>query len=200
MYDVAVFDRLAWLYDLVMPAADPTPLRSALATVDGSVETVIDIGGGSGRAASALGDGTVVFDASRGMLERARGKGLQGVQADAGRLPVRDEVADAVIIVDALHHFPDAMQTVREVYRVLRPGGVLVIREFDPDTIRGRLTQNVEEILRFGSTFYRPDALRSVTEAAGFETTVPTRGFSYTVIGKRPTAQEVTTTAGEAPS
>lgn len=190
MYDVAVFDRLAWLYDVVMPAADPTPLRSALATVEGSVETVIDIGGGSGRAASVLGEDTVVLDASRGMLHRARGKSLQGVQGDAGRLPLRDEVADAIVIVDALHHFPDAAGTLREAFRVLRPGGVLVIREFDPGTIRGRLAELSEKVLRFGSTFYRPDDLKELTADTGFEVTVPSRGFSYTVLGIRPSTQE----------
>lgn len=200
MYDVAVFDRLAWLYDAVMPAADPTPLRSALATVDGTVETVIDIGGGSGRAATALDEDAVVLDASRGMLNRAQRKGLEGIQGDAGRLPLQDGVADAVVIVDAFHHFPEGPRTLEEVYRVLRPGGVLVIREFDPGTIRGRVTEVGEALLRFGSTFYRPDALRDVMSAAGFEVTVPTRGFSYTVLGTRPTAAADDTTAEETPA
>jgi SAM-dependent methyltransferase len=186
VYDVAVFDRLAWLYDAVMPAADQGPLRSALETVDGPVETVLDIGGGSGRAATALGEGTVVLDASWGMLKRARDKGFAVVQGDAGRLPVGDEVADVVVIVDALHHFPDTPRTLDEVYRILRPGGVLVIREFDPGTIRGRLTQLGESALRFGSTFYGPDDLSAEVAAAGFDATVPSRGFSYTVLGERP--------------
>lgn len=184
MYDVPVFDRFARLYDAVMPAADPEPLQRALNRAEGTVETVLDVGGGSGRVATVLAADPIVIDASRGMLSRAREKGAPVMQGDAGRLPIRSGSADAVVIVDAFHHFPAPEATLQEARRVLRSGGVLVIREFDPETLRGMAIEFSEWLVRFGSTFYRPETLQELATEAGFETIIQDRGFTYTLVGK----------------
>lgn len=183
MHDVPFFDRFARLYDAFMPAADPEPVRRALDRTEGSCETIVDVGGGSGRVASVLGGDPIVVDAARGMLLRAREKGAPVVQGDAGRLPIRAGSADAVVIVDALHHFPTAEATLSEARRVIRPGGVLVIRDFDPQTLRGMAIDFSERLVRFGSTFYSPADLRDLVTAAGFTTEIQDRGFTYTVVG-----------------
>ncbi|GAA0656696.1 hypothetical protein GCM10009019_20890 [Salarchaeum japonicum] len=184
MHDVPYFDAFAPVYDLVMPAAERAPLADGLAHAQRDVARVLDLGGGTGRAARALGGATVV-DASRGMLERAAGDGLPVVQGDVGALPVRSASADAAVVVDALHHFPDVPGALAEAHRVLRPGGVLVVREFDPATVRGRLLEAAEHAIRFDSTFYTPDALRDRLADAGFAPRVVERGFAYTVAGVR---------------
>lgn len=183
-----VFDRLAHLYDAVMPPARPGPLYDGLARADGPVETVLDVGGGTGRAARALEPTPVVVDAARGMLARARARGLGTVQADAGGLPVADASVDGVMIVDALHHFPDATAALEAAAAALRPGGVLVIREFDPGTVLGRLLVAGERVVGFDSTFHAPDELATLVGEAGLEATVLDRGFGYTVVGRRPRA------------
>lgn len=48
------------------------------------------------------------------------------VVGDAARLPVRDGSVDAVAMVEVLEHVPRPWVVVDEVWRVLRPGGVLV--------------------------------------------------------------------------
>lgn len=194
--DVALFDRLARLYEFAMPAADPDVLARGLAYADGDVDRVLDVGGGTGRGARAVGaavrrsdadrgDGprSLVLDAARGMLREAHATGLEVVQADAGALPVRDGSVDAVLVVDALHHFPSAERAVAEAARVLRPGGVLVIREFDPATLRGRALTSLERAVGFDSTFYPAGDLAALVEGAGLASVLPDRGFGYTVVG-----------------
>jgi ubiquinone/menaquinone biosynthesis C-methylase UbiE len=185
--DVATFHRFAGAFDAVMPAADREALGAGLSLAERPVNVGLDLAGGTGRAAVAFPriDWTVV-DAADGMLRRAYGKGLQAVQGDAATLPVRDGSVDAVLIVDALHHLPDARAALAPVERVLAPGGVVVVREFDPGTWRGRALAAAEHVGGFDSTFYRPEALAGTMRHVGLEAQVPDRGFEYTVAGVKP--------------
>lgn len=185
--DVAPFHRFARWYDRGMWAADPGTLRAGLDRADRPVEVVLDVGGGTGRAARALdGPRPVVVDAARGMLREARGHGLDAVQGDAATLPVRDGRVDAVLVVDALHHMADPAGVFRAARRALRPGGVLVVREFDPTTLRGRGLALAERAVGFDSQFRSPDDLRARLARAGFDAAVVERGFGYTVAGTKP--------------
>jgi len=185
--DVATFHRFARPYDLLMPAADPATLRAGLDLADRPVERLLDVGGGTGRAARAMDvpDRTVV-DAARGMLREARGHGLAAVRGDAATLPVADGSVDAVLVVDALHHMSDPDGVFAAARRVLRPGGVLVVREFDPTTLRGRALVLAERVVGFDSTFHPPGHLRDRVARAEFDAAVVERGFGYTVAGTRP--------------
>lgn len=184
--DVHFFDRVARLYDFVMPSVQRDALLDGLSRAERPVRHVVDAGGGSGRAASALvapDRQVTVVDVSDGMLARARGRGLDCVQGDAGRLPLADESVDAVTVVDALHHMPEQTTVLAEAGRVLAPGGVLVIREFDPGTALGRVVELAEEAVGMGSLFTGPDDLARAVEQVGLDTRVLDRGFGYTVVG-----------------
>jgi demethylmenaquinone methyltransferase/2-methoxy-6-polyprenyl-1,4-benzoquinol methylase len=188
--DVRFFDRVARLYDRLAPATNAAPIRAGLALADRPVERVLDLAGGTGRAARAAGgEGTVpeavVVDASRPMLRRAVRRGTPGVQGDAGRLPIRDAAVDAVVVLDALHHLPGPDAALAESRRVLRPGGVLVVRDFDPGTLRGRALVAAERLVGFDSTFRGPDATAAAVEEAGLAATVLDRGFAFTVVGRK---------------
>lgn len=98
---------------------------------------VLDIATGGGHVARKLSVHTelvVATDLTRMMLEAARranieaGAGpIQYVQADAEALPFLDESFDAVTCRIAAHHFPDPEAFVREVSRVLSPGGSFLL-------------------------------------------------------------------------
>jgi len=195
--DVRFFDRFARIYDWVMPAADSGSLAAALSRADGDIDCVLDLGGGTGRASIAIdaGERTVV-DVSRPMLSRAQTRTASGpgkptdrpgplgaVQGDAGRLPVGDDAVDAAIIVDAFHHMPQQAAVVAEANRVLRPGGVLIIREFDPSHPLGWLLVRAEHAIGMKSTFYTPADLADLLAETGFSVEVPDSGFEYTVVG-----------------
>jgi demethylmenaquinone methyltransferase/2-methoxy-6-polyprenyl-1,4-benzoquinol methylase len=192
--DVDFFDRVARLYDRLAPEADPEPLWAGLARADRPVERVLDLAGGTGRAARAASrpgaDGwraptAVVVDASRPMLRRAVEQGSAAVRGDAGRLPLCDGAVDAAVVLDAFHHLPDPDAALVEAARVLRPGGVLVIREFDPGTVRGRALVAAERLVGFDSTFRGPEATATAVAAAGLAPSVLDRGFAFTVVGKK---------------
>lgn len=147
----------------------------------------------------------IVVDAARGMLEQVPRDGtrphwgplrpwrhgapaapMAAVQGDASRLPVADDVADAALVADALHHLPRHEAVVAEAYRVLRPGGVLVVREFDPTTPLGHLLVAAEHLVGFDSVFLVPESLVTLLSEAGFDPHVTDRGFGYTVVGVVP--------------
>jgi SAM-dependent methyltransferase len=187
--DVTRFDRFARLYDLAMPSADTATLECGLGYATRDVDRVLDVGGGSGRAASALG-GAVVVDPARGMLAEAREAGNTPVRGTAERLPVRDASVDAVTVVDALHHFASAEEAIAEAARALRPGGVLVVREFDPGTIRGRALVALEHAVGFDSRFFDSATLMGTIREAGLSAFRPETGFAYTVVGVKPPSRK----------
>lgn len=98
---------------------------------------VLDLGcgeGALGRAVAAAFEDApdvVGMDASATMLAAVP---PPVVHADATALPFRDNVFDAVVVVNVLDHLSDPLPTIRAAHRVLRAGGVLVagaISRFD---------------------------------------------------------------------
>lgn len=187
VHDVTTFDRFARWYDLAMPAARRPKLAAGLDRAERDVRRVVDVAGGSGRGVLAVdAPERIVVDAAPGMLRRADAKGLAAISGDAGRLPLRSASADAVLIVDALHHVGDRDGAVSEAARILRPGGVLVVAEFDPTTVRGRALVAAERLVGFDSRFDPPAALASRMRRAGLDASVVSLGFGYVVAGVAP--------------
>ena len=117
------------------------------------------------------------------MLKRARGRGLEMVQGVGEHLPLADESVDAVLVVDALHHFPDREAALAEATRVLAPGGVLVVREFDRSTRRGQLLAAAERLVGFDSRFLTAAELETAVATAGLDARPVEYGFGMTVVG-----------------
>jgi SAM-dependent methyltransferase len=86
---------------------------------------VLDLACGNGPVARLVTGTYVGVDRSADELRLARQRDLAVVQADAGRLPVRDGSVDAVVVSMGLVLLP-LPAALHEVARVLRPGGVLV--------------------------------------------------------------------------
>ncbi len=182
--DIALFDRYARYYERFTPSTDERALRAGLALADRDIERVLDVGGGTGRAARVLdAHERIVVDPAHGMLREARKHGLDGVRADGATLPLADETVDAVVIVDALHHVADQTGALEEAKRVLRPGGVLVCREFDRATVRGQVLVAWEHLIGFDSEFFTPEELAAAVERTGLNGAIPARGFGFTVAG-----------------
>jgi SAM-dependent methyltransferase len=126
----------------------PTRLRRILQPRNG--ERILEIGPGVGVhalsiAAALRPDGVLdVLDVQPEMLDdlvrRAARAGLTNIvarQGDAQRLPYRDSTFDAAYLISVLGEVPDAALALRELRRVLKPGGRLVIGEMfvDPDFV-----------------------------------------------------------------
>jgi glycogen synthase len=93
--------------------------------------TILDVGCGPGRLLAPLARSHQVTgsDISPEMLEEARRRcppDVRLVEADARKLPFPDHSFDAVIALDLLPHLPELESGLRELARVVVPGGVLV--------------------------------------------------------------------------
>src|SRR5262249_11205726 len=102
-------------------------------------DRVLDVATGGGHTALAFASGVrrvVAYDLTESMLAaarayvRARGAAnVEFVAGDAGALPFRDESFDVVTCRTAAHHFGDVAGAVRQIHRVLRPGGSLLLQD-----------------------------------------------------------------------
>ncbi|MBB0245944.1 demethylmenaquinone methyltransferase [Streptomyces alkaliphilus] len=136
----AMFDAVAAKYDLTNDVLAlglnrrwRTEVARAVAARPG--ERVLDLAAGTGTSSLPFvenGAYTVPCDFSQGMLRegRRRTPWLPFVAGDAARLPFRDASFDAVTISFGLRNVRDTDAALREMLRVTRPGGRLVVCEF----------------------------------------------------------------------
>jgi demethylmenaquinone methyltransferase/2-methoxy-6-polyprenyl-1,4-benzoquinol methylase len=136
---LALFAPLGPTYDrtaaLLSFGQDPRWRRFLVSLVPPGSE-VLDVATGTGAVARGLlGRGCRVtgLDRSTEMLAEARrrlGKAVELVEGDAEALPFADETFDALTFTYLLRYVDDPGATLRELARVVRPGGVLASLEF----------------------------------------------------------------------
>ena len=139
----SMFDAVARRYDItntVLSAGQDRhwrrQTREALRLAPG--DTVLDLAAGTAVSTVELeksGAWCLAADFSVGMLHAGAQRAVPKVAADATRLPFGDEVFDAVTISFGLRNVVDHFAGLREMARVTRPGGLLVVCEFSPPTV-----------------------------------------------------------------
>lgn len=92
----------------------------------------------------------------------ARGR-LNLLQADVQRLPQRDGLVDAICTTNTIYFWPDLAAALRELRRVLAPGGRLAIGYNGRDKMR-----KFDSITRHGFRTFVPDELEPLLREAGF--------------------------------
>ena len=98
-------------------------------------ERILDLAAGTGTSSAALarsGATVVAVDLSPGMIAegRKRHPRIEFVEANGERLPFGDDEFDAVTISFGLRNIEHPKIALAEMYRVLKPGGRLVVCEF----------------------------------------------------------------------
>jgi ubiquinone/menaquinone biosynthesis C-methylase UbiE len=117
-------------------------LHFVLAAAQPLAERILEIGTGQGRFLTALLEHvaratTVDLDPDVQRIARlnvawAKPRGrARFVVADAACLPWKDHTFDCVVSVSALHHMTDIPGVLREIVRVVRPSGVIVLADFN---------------------------------------------------------------------
>ncbi|GAB1645845.1 class I SAM-dependent methyltransferase [Krasilnikovia sp. MM14-A1259] len=130
---VALFDRVADRYDEVLPFfGELGRLCVDRLPAPGPGGRLLDIGAGRGAiavAAHARGYAVTATDASPGMVERLRADHPEfDVRVmDAGRIDADDDTFNVVTAGFVMHLLDDPQAAVREIKRVLKPGGIFAI-------------------------------------------------------------------------
>ncbi len=131
----------------------------------GAGDRVLDLGCGAGRHAFETlrrGASVVALDADEGELrgvadmvgamaeagEVPAGAMARAVRGDATRMPFPDGAFDRVIAAEVLEHIPDDRRALREIARVLRPGGqvAVTVPAWLPERICWRLSDDYHNV------------------------------------------------------
>ncbi|MEU6311372.1 demethylmenaquinone methyltransferase [Streptomyces sp. NPDC047014] len=154
----SMFDRVAANYDLtndVLSLGQDRVWRKEVAKAVGARpgQKVLDLAAGTATSSlpfAATGAYVVPCDFSLGMLRegKKRNSWLPLTAGDATRLPFRDDVFDTVTISFGLRNVQDTDAALRELYRVTKPGGQVVICEFSQPTWAPFRTVYTEYLMR----------------------------------------------------
>jgi ubiquinone/menaquinone biosynthesis C-methylase UbiE len=170
------FSLLAPFYDRMTDGQDMTQLQTLLALP--TAGRLLDAGGGTGRVAHMLRDmagQVVVSDEASGMLRQAAQKnGLTPLQAHAETLPFAAGSFDRIVVVDAFHHFSRHRQAVAEFWRVLAPGGRVVIEEPNIETWPVKVVALAEKLMLMRSHIYAPGEIKAMFETHQAQVTIHT--------------------------
>lgn len=123
----------------------------------------LEVGVGSGRFAVPLGI-KVGIEPSEKMAEKARLQGVTVYSGTAEELPFPDGLFDFVLMVTTICFVDGVVQSLKEAFRVLKTGGVIVVGFVDRESERGK--QRFEK--KASSTFYKDATFFSTPEVLEF--------------------------------
>jgi ubiquinone/menaquinone biosynthesis C-methylase UbiE len=176
----ASFDKTALLYNFVEKHiwedySSACALISEYLTLN-QRETIIDVGGGTGLIAKVLRKMTpesevVVFDLSRGMLQKVHDPSLLLIQGDVTVFPLKNESFTLAILINTIHHIPETKQqlALQEVFRILKKHGrIFIIDIWFPNTFLSNLFVKIEKLLVGKTSHLTADAMKRAVQDAGF--------------------------------
>ena len=172
MANTRAFDENASAYDAWFDTHQ-SYYRSELAAVRSLLPATgsgIEIGVGSGRFAEPLGI-KVGVEPSPTMREMARKRGINAIDGVAEQLPVESAAFDYVLFVTTLCFLDSLSQAFSEAFRILKPGGIVVVGFIEKESTPGSIYQQHKAESRFyrEANFHTAGEIICVLEAAGFK-------------------------------
>lgn len=189
--DAASYNSVAATFDKLSERYSKPAVERLLAWANIEMnDNILDLGSGTGlvtlQAAAAAQKGRATgVDHSEGMLVQARHKALadglhnrtEFVKMDAEALAFPDATFDAAVSLYVLLHLPNPQAALKELHRVVRPGGRVVIGIGGRASLRSRAgrTQALRRAGEFiattrGAVLTAPDFIRSLMEGMDLQT------------------------------
>ena len=189
--DLTIYDKVAeqwWTDDVrwirTLKNLVPGRLKWMDRQIDWAGKTVLDVGCAGGFMSEALdarGAAVTGIDPAEDAIAAAQAHAQQGsrdIRYDVGvgeALPYADESFDAVVCVDVLEHVADLEQVIREIARVMKPGGLFLFDTINRNPIARLATITIaEDLLRLlpqgthdPDMYIKPAELRAMMSAAG---------------------------------
>ena len=176
------WDRVAWVYDVFANVINRKANKKLCETVGEMItpsDEVLECACGTGLLTGVIAPrcrSLVATDFSANMLRRAQKKyGKHGhvrfEQADITRLPYPDEGFDAVIAANVIHLLDEPYRALRELDRVCRRGGRIIVPTYMNQTDRGTTNSVSGAIGKAGADFKReftPDTYKRFFADAGY--------------------------------
>lgn len=178
------FSVLAPYYDKFIHRADFDELIELINLPENG--KLLDVGGGTGQVAELLSNrirSTVVADPSYRMLQQAAKKGgFELICSVSEALPFVDNSFERILMVDALHHVENQALTVKELWRVTKPGGRIVIEEPNNQNPAVWAVVILEKISLMRSHILSPDRLVRLFETITKKIEVKKIGYTVWLV------------------
>jgi ubiquinone/menaquinone biosynthesis C-methylase UbiE len=159
------FKILAPFYEKFIPSKYSEDLiKRAGLPVDG---LLLDAGGGTGRISKTLKgfvSKVILLDLSFDMLRQAKDhQDIFLINSTTETIPFGDGQFQIILLIDAFHHVLSQEITVRELWRVLKPGGSFIIIEPDVNLTIVKLVALIEKLALMRSHFRKPEDIARLT-------------------------------------
>ena len=168
---ITLFNRFAREYDdwFVENSFAYLPEVEAIRRFIPNTGLGVEIGAGTGRFSTPFGI-KIGIEPAKGMARLAQSRGLHMIRALAEDLPFKDESIDYILMVTVICFLTDLPTAIKEIRRVLKPGGRLIIGFIDRESRLGRNYESMKDSSRFykRATFYSVSQVMDVLTAIGF--------------------------------
>ncbi len=126
------YDETADFYDKRYERIQREKYKAAVKYLPERAKIILDLGCGTGMLLKELagkGEFVVGVDSSAKMLSVAKKRGREAalICADADHLPFKDKIFDVVVSITLLQNVPVPVTMMKEISRVLKPGGVGIV-------------------------------------------------------------------------
>ncbi len=135
----------------------------------GSASNGLEIGIGSGKFALPLGI-KIGIEPSKRMRQLAQEKGLEAIDGIAENLPFENEKFDFAVMITTICFVDDLFEALSEAYRVIIPGGFLLIGMVEKKSPMGKeyLEKKTKSKFYGEASFYSTQEVTALAQKAGF--------------------------------
>jgi len=182
------FNFLGPIYDLIFGRSNNHEIVHLAAVNEG--HRVLDVGGGTGRISVLLKKRTTnvfIADSAMKMIRQAQEKGIHSVNSVSEKLPFQDSSFDRIVMVDAFHHVENQEMSLKEMWRLLARGGLIIIEEPNVHNMFVKMIAIGEKLLLMRSHFVSPEHIaawfRNIPQA---KTTMKIgKGIAWIIVSKQ---------------